>query len=829
MKATRWKKIGIILAVLALVVIAAALIVPRFIDLNRYNGLITSKLEAATGGKVTLGALKWGITNGVWLEADGFALKGATSFPGDVDMSRLYAKVSVLPLLSKKVVVNELLLQNPVVGMDLAPSPKQEKRVRTKPGETTPTGADTAPSADKGSLPLPVEILIRELNIEKGRIKLENLPGQEFSRIFSDVEVEAQNLAPGKEVRFQFALRDEAKAGFGSLKGQGTLRGLTEALTLENPGLMVKVTLSGLNVDVLKPYIKDKSLAQRLGGSISLEVNYQGDFGRNFSADGNVDLTQFLYTDLSKWDQPLPQAETKIAYKLVASPDQMKVEKFSLSLGSISLKGEGLLRDWRKEAIVKSGVLTGNLPLVELLPLVPWRLAGKKGQVIWQGEEIDGKITIDRLVFPELSLTRLPSKIESLLSKIEGSARISDVSVVPSTTLRVTGGNGAIELAGNRVNLNDVTLLVNDQKMSGSGQITNFQEPTLQIQVKSPILNLDRLLPPKAPDKASSKAKAKSPGKQESKPEGQTTTAEKKTKKGELHPLLRKLTAVLQLDANRGTYRGQEFQALKLNALYEKGVLKSHDFEILIGGGRIQSRGSADLRSLEQIAFALQPTIKAVPLESLAVILGTEKPSVNGPLTLTGELQGTTGRTLDLLRSLRGNIEAEMGPGRIYKLGQAGNALFGLLNFLSVSNILSGKTVKEFATEGAPYQSIKARTLLQGGKMNISQLAMESPALELDANGDVDLLKKQLKMNGDIGISGTLDKVLSILSKAGKGGTESTRVHVTLEGAIENPKIRIRSIKGVSEAGKKGTQEGGKIEEDVIKEFGKGLEKILGK
>ena len=56
-----------------------------------------------------------------------------------------------------------------------------------------------------------------------------------------------------------------------------------------------------------------------------------------------------------------------------------------------------------------------------------------------------------------------------------------------------------------------------------------------------------------------------------------------------------------------------------------------------------------------------------------------------------------------------------------------------------------------------------------------------------------------------------------------------TRVHVTLKGALEDPKIRIRPVKGVSEAGKKGAQEGGKVAEDVIKEFGKGLEKILGK
>ena len=1058
-KSTRWKKVAIILAVLAVIIIVVALIVPRFIDLNRYNGFITSQLEAATGGKVTLGPLNWGISNGVWLEADGFTLKEASRFPGEVDLSRIYAKVSVLPLLSKKVVVDELLLQSPVLAVSLATSPAQEKKVKTKPGGAPPAGGDTAASADKLSSPLPVEILIEEVTIEKGQIRLENLPDQQVSRVFSDVEMEAKNLAPGKQMTFQFALRDEAKPGLGSLKGQGTFVGLTEALTLENPGLKVKATLSDLEVETLKPYVKNKSMAERLGGSISLQVNYQGDFGKHFSADGQIDLTHFTYTDLSKWEKSLPGAATKITYELVFDLDQIKVKKFDLTLGTISLSGEGLLRDWRKEPIVERAVFSSNLPLVELLPLVPWKIVGKKKEVIRQALEGGGKVTIDKLVFPELTLTKLPSKAESLLPKMEGSVRVSDVSVGLSATLpkleeikgdfrlekgeltaanvqarigpltlptlaghatnltgklkvsatakgpmrligtdeadvekllkkygleslsgnaqvdlradydqsrsqqwdasgslvlegmravsypagarledlkgwvtftrknildltveqlrallnkapieldgklsgggteqlivdakaktesliladlsslfrplkdlelegvldmniqvhyvkaqpaecrlngkvktsglaiklaklKVTEGNGDIEFAGNRMSLNDVTLVVNDQKMTGSGQVTNFLEPTAKLQAKSPNLNLDRLLPPASPDEAPSKPSSKPPGKQEGKPKAEGTPSEKKAKKPELPPFLRKLTAELQVDANRGQYRGQEFQTLKLKAIYERGVLKSHDLEVLIGGGRIQSRGSADLRSLEQIPFALQPTIEEVPLQSLAPLVGTKKPSVDGPLTLRGQVQGTTGSTLHLLQSLRGNLEAEMGPGRIYKLGQAGNVFFELLNFLSLSNMLSGKTVKDLGTEGVPYKSIKAKTLLQTGKMNISQLAMESPALELDANGDIDLVKKQLNMNADIGIFGTLDKVLGRLPIVGKAGTELTRVHVTLKGALEDPKIRIRPVKGVSEAGKKGAQEGGKVAEDVIKEFGKGLEKILGK
>jgi len=828
-KSARWKKVGIILAVIAVIVIAAALIIPRFIDLNRYNGLITSQLEEAMGGKVTLGHLSWGITNGVWLEADGFVLKGATRFPGEVNLSRVYAKVSVIPLLSKKVVVDELLLQSPVVGMNLAPALDEGKKVKTKPGGTQPLGGDTAASADKRSFPLPVEIFIRELNVEKGRIRLENLPGLLVSRVFSDVQIVAKNLAPGKQMGFQFALLDETKPGFGSLKGQGTFVGLTEALTLENPELKVKATLSDLEVETLKPYVKNKAMAERLGGRISLVVNYEGDFGKHFSADGQIDLTRFTYTDLSKWEKSLPSAETKITYELVFDLDQIKVKKFDLALGGISLSGEGLLRDWRKEPIVESGVFSGNFPLVELLPLVPWKIVGKKKEVIRHALEDGGKVTIDRLVFPKVTLTKPLSKVESLLPKIEGSLRLSDVSVEPSARLKVTEANGHIELAGNRVNLNEISLKVNDQAMTASGRVTNLQEPTAQIQVKSPNLNLDRLLPPVAPDAASSKPSSKLPEKQEGKPNAKPTPSEKKGQKRELHPFLRKLTVELQGDANRGSYRGQEFQALKLKALYERGVLKSHDFEVFVGGGHIQSRGSADLRSLEQIPFALQPSIEAVSMESLAVLLGTNRPSVNGPLTLTGELQGTTGSTFNLMKSLRGNLKAEMGPGRIYKLGPAGNAFFKVLDFINISQIFSGKKVGNLRAEGVPFDSVKTQASFQKGEVNFKQLLMESPALSLDANGDINLVKKELKINADVEALGTLDKVLGIIPIMGKTGQKLTKVYLTIEGNLEDPKIRIRSVKGESEGGKRGAQEDGKGAEDVIKEFGKGLEKILGK
>ncbi|MGB6928230.1 MAG: AsmA family protein, partial [Syntrophobacteria bacterium] len=352
MKSTRWKKVGIVLAVVLVVVIAAALIIPQFFDLNRYNKLITSELEKAMGGTVTLGHLSWGISNGVWLKAEGFTSEGATVFPGELDLSRIYAKVSILPLLSKKVVVDKLLLDKPVVALNLAPSPPEGKKAATKPGSEgpeKPTSEDTSTPSDgptSRSSSLPVEIRIEELKIDKGRIRLSDsltLPGQKTVYNLADVLIQATNLAPGKKIGFKLALRDEATPGLGSVRGQGTFTGLTEALTVENPELNLKLTLADLNVEILKPYLKNKSLAQRLGGSISLDVNYKGDFGKNLSAEGHLDLSDFTYTDTSLWETALPGAETKITYQIPLDPEQIKVEKLDVNLGKISLSAAALL------------------------------------------------------------------------------------------------------------------------------------------------------------------------------------------------------------------------------------------------------------------------------------------------------------------------------------------------------------------------------------------------------------------------------------------------------------------------------------------------------
>jgi uncharacterized protein involved in outer membrane biogenesis len=1074
-KSIRWKKVGIVLAVVLVVVIAAALIIPQFFDLNRYNGLITSELEKAMGGKVVLGQLSWGISNGVWLEADGFSSKGATAFPGEVDLSRIYAKVSILPLLSKKVVVDKLLLDKPVVAVNLTSSPPEGKKAATKTGSEEPekpTSKDAPTTSDDStspSSPLPIEILIEELRINEGRVRLNDsltLPGQETVYKFADVLIQATNLAPGKKIGFKLALRDEATPGLGSVRGQGTFTGLTKALTLENPELNLKVTLADLNVNTLKPYLKNKSLAQRLGGNISLDVNYTGDLGDAFRAEGQLDLSDFTYTDTSLWETALPGAETKVTYKITLDPEQIKVEKLNVNLGKISLSAAALLQDWRNKAVIRDGVLSSELPVTELIPLVPWKKLGEEAKVIRPSLEGGGKVVIEKVALPELPLAHLSEKWKSVLSNAQGSIRLSDMSAVLSSklpkvedisgtlqlekgvltatrvqarmgpltlpmlearatnltgklkvsaaakgpmrlekiadaevekllrryglkslsgsveidlradydqakprqwyaagslvlkgvkavshpagvrlddlegrvtvkrtnslevtvedlmarlsqspiqlqgklsgggtpqlvvdgkarterldlkqlsglfpplkdlelagildmdidvhypradpgksnlkgtvktsniafrlvpqNLAITEGDGDIELAGDTIILKNMTLLANDQKVSLSGQVTNFREPTAQLQAESPNLNVDRVLGPAKNTGTASKPSSKPPAKKAGTPKpGEPAKTEeptrKKAGKSELPPFLRKLTAQLQVEAARGQYRGQEFQNLTFKADYERGVLKSHEFDVLIGGGRIQTKGSADLRNLKQIPFTVEPDISAVRLQSIASLLNTDKMSVQAPLTMTGRLQGRTGSTKDLLASLRGNLEAEAGPGRIPDIGPIGNTLFKILAVVNIQKLFSGKKLDDMNKKGIQFDSLTCRAAFQDGTMDVNKLRLLSPALNLDADGNVFLVQEQLDMKAQIELLGTVDTVLDLVPVLGKAAGQLTNVYLDLKGPLANPKIRVRPAKGITEAGKKGTKDTGKAAEDVIKGVGKGLEKIFGK
>ena len=60
MKPAARKKFATALGLLVLLAIITALLLPRLIDPNQYNGRMVSELEKALGGRVRIGHITWG-------------------------------------------------------------------------------------------------------------------------------------------------------------------------------------------------------------------------------------------------------------------------------------------------------------------------------------------------------------------------------------------------------------------------------------------------------------------------------------------------------------------------------------------------------------------------------------------------------------------------------------------------------------------------------------------------------------------------------------------------------------------------------------------------
>ena len=88
MKSATRKKLTIILGILVLLVIIAALLLPKLIDPNQYHGRIVSELENALGGTVRIGHITWGISGGVWIEVEDVSVAGSTAMPVDFKLPR---------------------------------------------------------------------------------------------------------------------------------------------------------------------------------------------------------------------------------------------------------------------------------------------------------------------------------------------------------------------------------------------------------------------------------------------------------------------------------------------------------------------------------------------------------------------------------------------------------------------------------------------------------------------------------------------------------------------------------------------------------------------
>ena len=270
--------------------------------------------------------------------------------------------------------------------------------------------------------------------------------------------------------------------------------------------------------------------------------------------------------------------------------------------------------------------------------------------------------------------------------------------------------------------------------------------------------------------------------------------------KTEWPPVAFKTKAKVQVDAEEGRYKGIKFQKLKLGADYDRGVIKKWDLNFDAEGGHIAAKGSADLRDPDHVIFTVTPDITSLPVERIASVLGVSDVSVSGPASASGQLQGRAGSSKDLFASLNGNLDAQIGPGKMSRIGRGGEWFARIFSLTSVRGILTGSVLEDFATKGLPYLRIRAQADLKNGNIDLTNFRFESDATNIDAKGRINPLEGQMDVGIRLRPLGAVSTVAGAVPVVGKIAASLTEVYLNLSGSWDDPRVSIIPGRGVADA-----------------------------
>jgi AsmA protein len=272
------KKLLIVAAIVVVVVIVALVIIPSFIDANKYRPEIESKISAAVGRKVTIGNLALSILSGS-VRADNISIADDPAFSKSpfVQAKQLSVGVRIWPLItSRQLEITSLTLQEPDVNLIQdpkngrwnfssigkstgtaneqaapanAPAQAQSKpathgkeQAQSKPPANQPAQPERNKPAQEGSSNAASQFSVGSLAINNGRISLATVGGKPHQ--YTGVNVTAKNVSYTS--RFPFTVdADTPGGGKAKLDGQaGPVDQQDAALT----PLDANVNITNLNV-----------------------------------------------------------------------------------------------------------------------------------------------------------------------------------------------------------------------------------------------------------------------------------------------------------------------------------------------------------------------------------------------------------------------------------------------------------------------------------------------------------------------------------------------------------------------------------------------------
>lgn len=695
------KKILIGLAATLTVILLAALIVPSFIDWNRFKAEIESQARLATGRTLTIGGdISFSVLPAPTLAVEDVALAnipGASETPL-LRLKRLDAQISLLPLLTGKIEIASFELQQPEIFLEITPQGQNNWTFAAAPqtDETpSPTSPDNPPAT--GSAP---DIRLDELNIRNGAVTYTNRQ--------TDTQLQITGI--------KATLSANSLQGPFTIDAAVTLNGT--ALALESSigslaGTRATPVTATLNIDSGKGRIDfrgsvaDPGPALRVSGAV-------GASGKNLSA---------LLAALSRLpDSSAPPATLPpflaqpyhLEFDMTAASDLVRIRDLAVQLGDATVNGSGAveigtdtnfeillsantldLSDWQFANTTTGGKSPATTPQTDDVAakkkaaatpasdnsLLPENISGTVGiavQAVKFNDDFVRDIALDlqvakgnanlrnlSLSLPGSSKFRLSGAAVATDNKPSFGGRVSfsseslrrlltwtgtDISTVPEDRLRRLDAKAELNVTPELAQIYALTATLDSSSISGGLAYALRARPSFGVELKIDRLNADAYLPATATSQSQTAAQQPKSG--------------SAGKSAEPSPLavLDSFDSNFKFSIDALTYQGIVAKALTLNGTLLEGQLQIAQAAIGdVAGASINLR--ADVKALSSVPEGTaRLQLDAKNIEGVATLAGLKLPV---PAAQLGAAKLTANIDLSSADGVQSSIDATLGGTRL--------------------------------------------------------------------------------------------------------------------------------------------------------------------
>jgi AsmA protein len=822
------KPLAIGAGILIVLLIAAAIIVPRVVDINNYKDQIAALVEKQTGrelkiqGDISLSVFPW-----LEVKTGAIELGNAKGFdaPLFAQVKQLKIRVRILPLLSRKMEAGVVTLKGLAVNLE-----RNKEGITNWEDLVAKAGHEEKHENVGKKPPITGAIAIGGMDVHNASISWnDQTSGQHV--VVSDLFIESSAITLINPI--------DVKLGFTVDTGTMGLTGKVDTgsqITIDLNDQIYTIKDLVLNAELKGKALPDGRAMIKGEGDLAFDAGARrinlsrfklSSDGLSlppytaaavFESSGSGDLAESTF-DLPDFKAALTMTEgkkqinTELSGKFRAD---LKTQKLTVSELALSLP-EFSTDDLRIQlSAPQKAVATFDLAAMTLMA-DGLKLAGTISRKSTPGDSIP--VELGLRVHGDLNQQTLSvesMKLKALGMTTEGSLSVSKFKTDPkiSGSIKTTRFNprelldrlikdvpetadpkalSSAELSFNftagasTVKVDKLAALIDDSKLTGSAAVNNFAAPDVRFDLDVDRIDTDRYLQPKQTDKAT--AAATIPGTQAAALPADT---------------LKALNLDGKLTIGKLKITNIRLQDIKMQAIGKDGLVTMSPFSATLYGGAVNGTVTIDARG-EQLQISL--------VEKLAnVQAGPFLKDFQGRSVLTGltnadiALTATGDDSKAITQRLNGKIDFRITDGRIEKLDIAGKicrALSGVSTHSIKKEDIAASILQMVTKQGkdaeAPsdgstdFSEMGGSMVFTNGIGTNNDLTLKSPLLRVEGAGKINLPEQHL----DYEVTAILVK--SCDGQGGKSSSELTNypIPVTISGPLENLHVKPNITAGI--------------------------------